>query len=158
MLHFVCVFLIIPSNRCSSSFLSHLNIVSLIFLCYFYYIYIYIYIYNISILIPNGYIIKISPNSRISQRNLPLNLILATIFHLWELESPHTCKTNKFSIFGNLSSSSYLRSSQKHHVPLPSFFTPTTTYVLLKNPKNHCLRPSRKPHTSIFWAWMLMVA
>ena len=52
-----------------------------------------------------------------------------------ELESPHTSKTNKFFISGNLSSSSYLRSSQKHHVPLPSFFTPTTTYVLLKNPQ-----------------------
>ena len=52
-----------------------------------------------------------------------------------ELESPHTSKTNKFSISRNLSSNSYLRSSQKHHVPLPSFFIPTTTYVLLKNPQ-----------------------
>lgn len=82
---------------------------------------------------------------------------------------PYTNKTkpNKFSISVNLSPSPCLRSSKKPQEPLPlfftlaavilpSFFTPATTFVLLKNPKNQCLWSSQKPQPSILSAFNLL--
>jgi len=78
----------------------------------------------------------------------------------WDSSSSHQQNQTQqnFPIYVKLSPNSYLRSSQKHQEPLPSFFNPATAFILLKNAKNHCLRSSQKPQTLIFWAWVLMVA
>ena len=79
-----------------------------------------------------------------------------------EFLTPTKSNPTNFPIYMKLSPNSCSRSSLKHKEPLPLFFTPATTFILLKNPR---LQSSErgcwwllKKNEAVGGAWVLMVA